>query len=76
MQKDTFKSIKPWFFQFQGISGLPPPVNRRWFWSEGIVYGCLTQKLTKISPDSIFMPIAKGALYFKYKWTAYYQEPY
>ena len=74
MQKNTFKNIKPSFFQFQGILDIHR-LNKRWFWSEGIAYKYLTQKLAKISPDSILMPIAKRALYFKYKWTAYYQEP-
>ena len=28
MQKDTFKNIKPWFFQFQGILGLRHPKQK------------------------------------------------
>ena len=40
-----------------------------------MAYQYLMLKLAKISPDSIFMLIAKGALYSKYKLTAYYQEP-
>ena len=62
MQKGTFKNIKPQFFQFPVVLGLHPPKV-----SEGIAYGYLTLKYAKISPDSFFMPIAKGVLYFKYK---------
>ena len=66
MQKDTSKNISPWFFQFQGVLGLQPP-KQKLFWSEGIAHGYLPQKLAKINPHSIFMPIAKGVLCFKYK---------
>ena len=66
MQKDTSKNIQPWFFQFQGVLGLQPP-KQKLFWSEGIAHGYLPQKLAKINPHSIFMPIAKGVLCFKYK---------
>ena len=38
MQKDTFRNIKSWFFQFQGILGLLSPKN--WLKSALIPFLC------------------------------------